>query len=221
MLNRQKGNMYPWVTHTWNPIKGRCPHECSYCYMKKFWGKLGNPYLDEKCFKDNLGEGNTIFVGSSIDMWANEIPNKWIRKVLEHCRKYPDNIYLFQSKNPHRFNIYFDDFPPNVILGTTIETNRNIENITKAPSPVNRYIHMLNDYPRKMVSIEPIMDFDLDEIVRWIKDIQPTFISIGADSKKNNLPEPPKEKIQKLISELKKITEVRVKPNLGRLLKEV
>lgn len=29
--------MYDFVTHTWNTIKGECPHDCSYCYMKK-WG---------------------------------------------------------------------------------------------------------------------------------------------------------------------------------------
>jgi DNA repair photolyase len=33
-LNPSKGNMYPFVTHTWNPIRGKCPHDCSYCYMK-------------------------------------------------------------------------------------------------------------------------------------------------------------------------------------------
>src|SRR3990167_1900105 len=31
MLNKQKGNMYGFVTHTWNPIKGKCSHNCSYC----------------------------------------------------------------------------------------------------------------------------------------------------------------------------------------------
>jgi len=25
-LNKQKGNMYGFVTHTWNVIKGKCPH---------------------------------------------------------------------------------------------------------------------------------------------------------------------------------------------------
>jgi len=25
MLNEVKGNMYGWVTHTWNTIKGKCP----------------------------------------------------------------------------------------------------------------------------------------------------------------------------------------------------
>ena len=32
-LNVAKGNMYGFITHTWNPIKGHCYHQCSYCYM--------------------------------------------------------------------------------------------------------------------------------------------------------------------------------------------
>ena len=35
-LNKQTGNMYPFVTHTWNPIRGKCPHDCLYCYMKVY-----------------------------------------------------------------------------------------------------------------------------------------------------------------------------------------
>ena len=36
MLRESKGNMYDFITHTWNPIKGKCLHNCSYCYMKRF-----------------------------------------------------------------------------------------------------------------------------------------------------------------------------------------
>lgn len=35
MIKESKGNMYEFVTHTWNPIKGKCSHGCTYCYMKK------------------------------------------------------------------------------------------------------------------------------------------------------------------------------------------
>lgn len=219
-MNKSKGNMYGWVDYTWNVIKGRCPHDCIYCYMKRFPQKPLR--FDEKELRTNLGSGNTIFVGSSCDMWAEEIPNDWILKVLQHCLKYPDNTYLFQSKNPHRFAIYLDDLPQNTILGTTIETNKEdiIKKVSKAPSPVNRYMHMLNDFPRKMVSIEPIMNFDLDIMIRWIEDIEPEFVSIGADSKGHNLPEPPAWKVKALIEELKEFTDVKIKNNLGRLLKE-
>ena len=73
--------MYPFVSHTWNVIRGKCPHECIYCYMKKF--KVGELRFEEKELKTNLGKGNFIFVGSSIDMWAEQIPDEWIEKVLE------------------------------------------------------------------------------------------------------------------------------------------
>lgn len=39
-LTKSRGNMYPFVTHTWNAIKGICFHDCPYCYMKKFDGLL-------------------------------------------------------------------------------------------------------------------------------------------------------------------------------------
>ncbi|MCD6330778.1 MAG: DUF5131 family protein [Thermoplasmata archaeon] len=224
MLNRSKGNMYPWVTHTWNAIRGRCYHNCMYCYMKKFWNKLKEPYLDEKCLKDNLGSGNVIFVGSSIDMWAENVPDEWILKVLQHCLKYPSNTYLFQSKNPKRFLHFisnYDDFiPNNVIWGTTIETNRLTINYSKAPAPITRYFFMKRIEAKKMVSIEPIMDFDLDAMVKLIYGIKPKFVSIGADSKGNNLPEPPAWKIKKLIEKLKEFTEVKIKKNLNRILKD-
>ena len=224
MLNKSKGNMYPWVTHTWNPIKGRCPHDCQYCYMRRYWGKIGKLRLDERCLNDNLGSGNIIFVGSSTDMWADEIPDEWIIKVLNYLDIYPDNTYLFQSKNPKRFfDIYFTHkFPKNTILGTTIETDKNY-NVSKAPSTFDRYlwIKRCSEYLtyKVMVSIEPIMDFDF-RLINWIREIQPSFVSIGADSKGNSLPEPPAWKVERLIEELKKFTEVKIKKNLNRILEE-
>jgi len=219
-LNKQSGNMYPWVTHTWNVIKGRCPHDCVYCYMKRFPQK---PFrFDEKEFRTNLGSGNTIFVGSSCDMWAEEVSTGWIMKILEHCKKYPDNTYLFQSKNPARFYQLYDILPKKVILGTTLETNRDTTNISKAPPISYRSFYMwyISNFRHvdTMISIEPIMDFDLGLFVEMIDKIRPKFVSIGADSKGHNLPEPPAWKVEQLIIELKEFTEVRVKENLNRIL---
>lgn len=212
---KKGSNMYGWINFTWNPIRGVCPHFCKYCYMKRFPQK--ELHLDEKSFNDDLGEGNTIFVGSSTDMFAEKVPSEWISKVLEYCRKYPDNTYLFQSKNPYRF-YSFSPYPNKVIWGTTIESNRDYKKISKAPKVFERFDAMRRNNERNMVSIEPIMDFDLNIFVDWIKEIEPEFVSIGADSKGSNLPEPSPEKINKLIIELKKFTEVRIKPNLKRLL---
>lgn len=222
MLNKQKGNMYEFCTFTWNPIKGRCYHACKYCYAKRTHGKP--PYLDEKCFKDNLGSGNKIFVGSSTDMWGSWISGDWIERVLEYCRKYPDNEYLFQTKNPIRYKLFEKFYPTNTTLCCTIESNLHY-GISYAPAVHSRCRDMLeltdmNGNFKTAITIEPIMYLDVHVMQRWIANIAPAWVAIGADSGHHHLPEPPAEKIKELIAELQGITEVRIKPNLYRLLPE-
>lgn len=211
--------MYPWVTHTWNPIKGKCPHDCSYCYCKRYYNE-SHPqpelHLDPRELKVDLGEGNFIFVGSSCDMWAKAVPMKWIELVLEKCQAH-HNHYLFQSKNPDRFCPYGMLFPLQTIFGTTIESNYLSSGL--APTPYHRYEAMREMPGHKMVSIEPIMNFDLGVMVNWIRGIAPDFVSIGADSKGHHLPEPSADKVNKLIEDLSQFTEVKTKANLRRLMR--
>jgi len=213
-MRESKGNMYDWVTSTWNPVKGRCIHDCVYCYMKGFPQK--EIHLDEKVLTEDLGGGKKIFVCSGTDLFAENVPEEWIIRVLNHCKKY-NNIYLFQTKNPARMIRMRDYFPEtnNCIFGTTIETNRDYF-ISKAPTPLERTVILA--LPNKMVTIEPILDFDLEEFVMLIRGIKPSFVNIGADSKHHNLPEPSKEKILRLIEELSKFTNVKQKSNLKRLI---
>ena len=74
---------------------------------------------------------------------------------------------------------------------------------------------------RKFVTIEPVMDFDVDILADWIARINPEFLNLGADSKDHHLPEPTMEKIQRLIERLKKYgLELREKHNLQRLMSD-
>lgn len=228
-MNISKGNMYDFVTHTWNTVKGECYHDCSYCYMKR-WGKLNPVRFDEKELKTDLGEGNYIFVGSSCDMFASDIPHDWIVDTLIHCGRFNKNKYFFQTKNPQRifeFKIILDalDFS----LCTTIESNRWYPDIMKnSPKPCFRSSFMNEIYhefgwgftkSKSYVTIEPILDFDLNVMVTLIKGILPFQVNIGADSGNHGLPEPPLEKVLELITELEKFTTIHKKSNLGRLLK--
>jgi len=221
-LNKSTGNMYPFVTDTWNVIKGKCSHDCMYCYMKR-WGKQKPVHFDEKELNTNLGKGNFIFVGSSCDMWAKDIPDVWIWTVLNHVGKYPENKYLFQTKYPSRYlTPSIGLSADNTILCTTIETNYfNEQYMGKTPSPYERAEAMeaLNEKGfRTMITIEPIMDFDFNIFIALIKMCEPFQVNIGADSGNNHLPEPPKEKVIELIKEIETFTTVYQKKNLRRLL---
>lgn len=222
MINKSTGNMYPFVTHTWNTVKGKCPHECAYCYMKK-WGEQPDLHFDEKGMKTDLGKGNFVFVGSSCDMFAEVIYPIWIFRTLDYCKGF-DNRYLFQSKNPERIYRLRQHLPPNVVLGTTIESDRSYREMGYAPNISNRAHAMfqlsLCDI-ETMVTIEPIMDFDLSEMVATISQCHPKWVNIGANTyTKVKLPEPEPGKIKDLITALSEFTEVKIKKNLDRLLPE-
>lgn len=224
-MDLNKSNMYDWITETWNPIGGVCPHACPYCYVKSFkipalklkYSMQPRLYPEEL---KNLGSDKLIFVCSCIDLFA--CSEALIKEVMGHCRKYPGNKYLFQTKNTMRMMKYRHLLPKDCILGTTIETNRTYLQMGNTPSPKDRmmFIHLLyTEVFETMVTVEPIMDFDLDELLNLIYLCSPEFVAIGADSKKHKLPEPPPEKIKSLLEALRGMKiEVKLKPNLKRLM---
>jgi len=232
-LSKAKGNMFEFVSHTWNPLKGRCPHQCGYCYVdriyKRFKRNIPPLHLDERELKTDLGSGNFIFVGSSTDMWAKDVPDEWINKIMDKITKGFEqgkaNKYLFQSKNPARFADYQICFASNqqdYVLATTIETNRYYPQMGNAVAPVKRCLDFA--IPRfanlsKMITVEPIMDFDLSLFIEILKTPKPVQVNIGADSGNNHLTEPPKDKILALIGLLQTAgIKVFQKKNLKRLL---
>jgi hypothetical protein len=199
---------------------------------KRFNKQQQPAWFDERELKINLGEENFIFIGSSNDLFANDIPDEWIVKTFDHCRKFQENTYLFQSKNPMRIarmmwkgKIYNN---LRYIFCTTIESNRDYpEFMGNAPKIDDRFYGLsMIDSNATYLTIEPIMDFDLKIFVDKIKNIHQAHLSyyvkqvnIGADSGNNHLPEPSKEKLLEFISELEKFTTVKQKTNLKRLLK--
>lgn len=205
MLNIAKGNMYSFVTHTWNAIKGKCEHECPYCYMLEF--KLNTLRLDRSEFKTDLDEGDFIFIGSSTDMWAKGVPREWIIEVLEHISKFKCRI-LFQSKYPERFKEFKDCLPnkDHLVLGTTLETNRFYPDyMGKTMSPKERAVVMteLSKEYTTMLTVEPIMQFDLNTFVDMIIDCNPAWVNVGFDSKDHTLPEPSRVITMGLIGKLR------------------
>ncbi len=232
------------------PVMRSCFYFCSYCAFQKFQ-KIS------KCEKCRAGvnhshlevlqrtppktrESEFITVGLSGDVSFMPVKDFW--QVIDYCRKWKDRTFLIQSKNPVYF-LRYQEFisplriPDNVILGTTIETNKfslndcvkyysdyhedykefgiipqiSYRGISKAPLPQYRYEAMLKLTCRKFVTIEPILYFDLDVMLRWMKDIAPEFIYIGYDNHNHKLPEPSLRKTQELINILRDVHDVREK----------
>ena len=187
-LNLSKGDMYKFVNYTWNPIKGKCLHDCSYCYM-----------------------------------FAEDIPSEWIAIVLDYCYQNRNmllpNAYLLQSKNPKRF-LEFINHPimERVVFCTTIETNRFYPEIMNKAPRIEERVEAMEKIARlgrpTMVTAEPLMRFDREEMVSFIRRCNPKLVNIGRNScRRIILPEPTQEEVQQLIAELKSFANVNVKDN--------
>jgi protein gp37 len=227
-LIKSSGNMYPWISHLWNPVKGECPYRCSYCYVSRItdrYGKKQNPlHPDERDLRTKLGTGNFIFVCSGCDLFHPDVPEDWIANVRNNTFQYPGNRYLWHTKNPGRvidcqrwFNSLYAKMD---VLCVTVESDIPRPAISKAPQPMERIEALKQWKGPLMITIEPIMDFDVTIFSEMILSCEPEQVNIGADSGNNNLPEPSPEKIGALIEALRPFTKVYLKKNLHRLLPE-
>ena len=217
MTNSRKGNMYEFVSHTWNVIKGRCFHNCAYCYMKKW--KQNSLHFDNKELTTDLGSNNFIFVGSGTDMFANNINPIWVTRVLDYCNRF-NNKYLFQSKDPANILRHIDHpvFQKSVVC-TTIESNRFYPSVMgKAPAIEERVSAMVKISDKGIttfVTCEPIMDFDVDDLTSFVLRCHPQQVNIGRNSwPEVSIPEPTNEKVAEFISKLTPSAHVKLKKNI-------
>ena len=209
-----KSRMYT-KAKTWNPFKG-CLFQCVYCKpsFQKQAKRQKQKCMD--CYKyvphchetrlQKVPSGEIIFVcgNGDISFCDREFTLKIIKSIKEHNMRCPHKTYYFQSKRPAYFEDFLMEFPNNVILLTTLETNRDsgYDKVSRAPLPSERCRQFLNlDYPRKVVTIEPVMDFDVDVFPQWIVDLHPEYVWLGYNSRHTQVqvPEPSEDKFRELV----------------------
>ena len=226
-------NMYQDNVKSWNVVVG-CKFDCIYC-KKSFQAQMKRqkplidkngkkrgchdcydykPHFHEERLKDSLpNTKGDEFIWACASGDISFAKKEWIKKILERIRELPHKIFFFQTKNPVYYRWF--TFPKNVILGITLESNREFPEISKAPNPLERAFTFSEiEFSRKIITIEPIMKFNLSTMLEWIRDINPMRVYIGYDTKKTKLPEPTLKKTLELIEALKKFTVV--KPKLLR-----
>ena len=222
-------------TKTWNSALG-CRFDCIYCvpsFQKVIaWSTKRSGVNCEGCLNffphehperlSRIPSHDIIFAfgNGDITFYRQSFVEKAIENLIGNLsRSRKNKTVYFQSKNPRCLSKYFLKLEPikeSVVLATTLETNRDEGycDISKAPLPSVRYKDFLAlNWQRKIVTIEPVMDFDLDEFAGWIRQISPEAVYLGFNSRPNevNLPEPSPEKFWQLKDALNSFTEVRLK----------
>jgi len=229
----EKSRMFDFITETWNPLGGSCPHQCVYCWsmskkglvnrynMKKYQGSIR---LIEKELDRKFKPEEFVFVCDMLDLFAEKVPIWIIRKILVKIREFPKTRFLLQTKNPRGYIPFlaWNEIPRNAVLGATIETDmllfntpstlENYYEVSSAVPPSRRLVIMqriseAHTHHRLFISVEPILDFT-EDFAEQIRMIKPWAVAVGYDNYGHRLPEPPLEKTLRLIQELEKFTTV-------------
>lgn len=223
-LRKASGRMFKSVDFCGTYFQG-CDHGCVYCWGNCLpWPISHEPKLLQKNEYEILKVRDAIiFLNSAHDSFANCIPNELIYAMLRWIsRQDPSNKFLLQTKNPTRMSQFLNQLlkiKDRIRLGTTLETTEDTSKYSNAPHPQERAF-VLSTLKQSFgfetfLSLEPLMDFNLEIMIRWIREIKPICIEVGLDNYEwkhgTKLPKPSKQKYV----ELKKAI-----IDLGILLKE-
>ena len=201
MYKERKGNV--------SAYRG-CLFKCSYCAFsgtlsrqscelcQKYIPHAHLEVLNRRPPATKVGEFLTMALTGDVAFASDEE----LRKMIAYCNKWDDREFVMQSKNPSVFEKFSDYIRPNMCIGTTLESDID-HGLSKAPTPASRHNAMQSLNCRKMVTVEPILIFNLDQFYSMIHSIDPEIVYIGYDSKKNKLPEPTLDETNELINRLR------------------
>lgn len=187
-----------------------CDFNCLYCAFKHTMSRSKCPLcrtftphahlevLDKRPPPTKDGEFLTMGLNGDIAFATG----KELRRMIEYCNQWHDRTFVLQTKDPWIFTKFKDVIQPNMIIGTTIETDKSTTFVSKAPPVDVRYDALVNMPVRKMLTIEPIMEFT-DDFAEIIYNFDPEIVYIGYDSKNNHLPEPTSLETKVLIGQLR------------------
>lgn len=154
-----------WCDASWNPVTGctQVSPGCDHCYAlafaERFRGVPDHPYeqgFDLRLWPERLDlplkwkRPRRIFVNSMSDLFHQDVPDEFIRRVFDVMSRADWHNYLILTKRPHRLARLAQslDWPRHVWAGVSVENDRylwRVDLLRRVPAAV------------RFVSAEPLL----------------------------------------------------------------
>lgn len=136
-----------WTEMTWNPVTGcsKISQGCKHCYAERMAKRLHAMGSDRyrNGFRVTLHDDlidlprrwkkpRTVFVNSMSDLFHDEVPEAFIRRIFEVMRECPQHTFQILTKRSERLRKIGAtlDWPSNVWMGVSVEDARAVHRIT-------------------------------------------------------------------------------------------
>lgn len=168
-----------WTETTWNPVTGctKISSGCANCYAEKMalrlkamriskYSKGFNLALHEDCLSEpyTWKKPKVVFVNSMSDLFHEEIPLDFIKKVFKVMNENPQHIFQVLTKRAEKLLEYSSElnWTSNIWMGVTVENYQTTNRID--------YLRQTNA-AIKFLSCEPLLS-DLGQIdlknINWV-----------------------------------------------------
>ena len=111
-----------WTDITRNPVKGKCPTACPYCYARAMYDDhKWDPSIRfrPEVLDDIPKKPCRVFVGSTIELFL--FP-EWLPEIFDRCRQHPEHTFIFLTKQPQELP-QWSPFPDNCSVGVSVCTD--------------------------------------------------------------------------------------------------
>ena len=154
-----------WTDATWNPVRGctKISPGCKHCYAEvfaeRFRGVPGHPFeqgFDLRLVPDALAlparwrTGRLVFVNSMSDLFHDDVPPEFIRRVFRVMRENPQHQFQVLTKRSERLATISSslDIPPNAWMGVSVENSEYVWRIADLRAVKARI---------RFISVEPLL----------------------------------------------------------------
>ncbi len=143
-----------WCDYTINPVKGKCPVACSYCYARRLYDRFKwdtTIRYDDMVWQigPHIAKGSRVFVGSTMELFGPWVRDEWLETIFAYCRACPSVTFIFLTKQPSRL-AKWAPFPDNCWVGASAWDTESLNDAC-------HYLAMV-EAKHRWLSIEPLLD---------------------------------------------------------------
>lgn len=176
-----------WTEKTWNPVTGcaQISLGCKHCYAKREWVRLsanpksvyfGRAFTDVQCHEERIDaplhwrKPSMIFVNSMSDLFHEDIPDSFIKRVFATMAACPQHTFQVLTKRSKRLRKLGPtlSWPSNVWMGVSVENSSVLSRVLDLASVPAKV---------RFLSCEPLIG-PLDNLP--LKDIH--WVIVGGES---------------------------------------
>jgi len=213
-MNRTKTE---YVDYTINPVKGKCPMACSYCYARRMYDRFKwNPEIRFERLRFTMPDKpSRFFVGSTIELFGEWVKREWLAEIFGVVKCHPTHTFIFLTKCPQNL-VKWSPFPKNCWVGVTATNAKMFKDAFVGLSEITARV--------KFISIEPMLEriYHPLYVCQDMIDLMVTYVDwliIGQQTPVSKKTEPKLEWIKEIVEAADKASiPVFLKDNLKPLL---